>query len=80
MNMVAHNFYEGGCACDEQAIPLVSLVNSLPSANAWSVIQNNPNNEYYFSLADGSYNGNNKNYNNWVVPVASSMKPTASNA
>lgn len=49
----------------------------LPSANEWSSIQTNTYNEYYFSLADGSYNNYNKNSNNWVVPVASSMRPSA---
>ena len=49
----------------------------LPSANEWSSIQSNNLNEYYFSLADGSCNNNGKYNNYWVVPVASSVRPSA---
>ena len=49
----------------------------LPSAQEWSGIQIGNNSEYYLSLADGSY-GNNTKYNlYWVVPVASSTRPSA---
>ena len=49
----------------------------LPSANEWSSIQNYSNYEWYLSLADGSCNSLNKNINYWVVPVASSLQPSA---
>ena len=49
----------------------------LPSAQEWSDIQNNVNSEYYLSLADGSYNSSNKFILYWVVPVASSTRPSA---
>ena len=49
----------------------------LPSAQEWSDIQNNNTGEYYLSLADGSYNSNYKFNLYWVVPVASSTRPSA---
>lgn len=49
----------------------------LPSAQEWSGIQTNGNVEYSLSLADGSYVNNSKTYLYWVVPVASTTKPSA---
>ena len=49
----------------------------LPSAQEWSDIQYSYASEYYLSLADGSSNYINKNYLSWVVPVASSTRPSA---
>lgn len=51
---------------------------SLPSAYEWSGIQYNGGSEYYLSLAGGSYDANLKNFQYWVVPAASSLKPSAS--
>lgn len=49
----------------------------LPSAQEWSDIQYNGTGEYYLSLADGSYDGDGKPNLFWVVPVASSTRPSA---
>lgn len=49
----------------------------LPSAQEWSGVQYSNNNEYYLSLADGSYISSNKSIQCWVVPVASSTRPSA---
>ena len=71
--MSEHNSCEGGSACERQANETVGRIPSvvLPSGNVWTCVQNNNNNEYYFNLADGSWNNNNK-YNNYnVVPVES---------
>ena len=50
----------------------------IPSAPAWSGIQSSSNTEYYLGLSSGSYNNNLKCSQYWVVPVASSTKPSAS--
>ena len=72
MKIVAQTLNEGDCTCCEtQVISSDSLVTISPSAQEWSDLQNNNNNEYYLSLADGSYNNNNKYNNYWVVPVES---------
>ena len=44
---------------------------ALPSGNVLAGLQINSSSEYYFSLADGSWNNGNKNGNFYVVPVAS---------
>ena len=49
----------------------------LPSANEWSCIQLNSNSEYYLDLATGSYSTGGKFSLCWVVPVASTTKPSA---
>lgn len=49
----------------------------LPSAQEWSGIQYGGGGEYYLSLADGSYSNNVKYSQCWVVPVASSTRPSA---
>ena len=74
--MSEHNSCEGDSACEKQASETASLIPSvaLPSGNVWTGLQNNNNNEYYFSLADRSWNFNNKYYSVNVVPVASRKK------
>ena len=47
---------------------------ALPSGNVWAGIQYRSNSEYYFSLADRSWTGGNKNGSSYVVPVASRKK------
>jgi len=71
--MSEHNSCEGDSACGMQASETASLIPSvaLPSGNVWAGLQNNNNNEYYFNLADGSWNNNNKNNSYNVVPVES---------
>lgn len=49
----------------------------LPSANEWSDIQSNYVRMYILSLADGSLNIAQKGVRYWVVPVASSTRPSA---
>ena len=65
--------YEGVRTCDEQVISTAELIPSvaLPSGNIWTVLQNSSFNEYYFSLADGSWNYYNKSNSYSVVLVAS---------
>ena len=71
--MSEHNSCEGDSACGMQASETASLIPSvaLPSGNVWAGLQNNNNNEYYFNLADGSWNNNNKSNSYNVVPVES---------
>ena len=47
---------------------------SLPSGAVWSGIQYSSYYEYYFSLADGSWNTYTNNSSSYVVPVASRKK------
>ena len=75
--MSVTDFREGDSACNDlQANTSEGLIPSvvLPSGAVWTVIQNNNNNAYYFSLADGSWNGNYKTSSYLVVPVASRKK------
>ena len=62
-------------ALGEQPLPPISSIS--PIANEWSCIQIGNTNEYCLDLATGSFNNNNKSSNNWVVPVASTTKPSA---
>ena len=71
MKAVERTLNEGDRACDEQAKLSAGLVQIKPSAQEWSDIQYSYASEYYLSLADGSYNNNNKNNLYWVVPVES---------
>lgn len=47
---------------------------ALPSGTVWAGLQSNSSNEYYFSLADRSWNPYAKNSSCNVVPVASRKK------